>query len=553
MSGYDCRSGFSRGRMNEAPVNVTWFVSHLTGEPGSYDSVIASVRLRCLIPAMELESSHGMRVSLVHLTPDVRIPDSIFRDTDVAVFGKIFHDWLPLYRELQKNSVPIVVDVCDDVFSLPHLRKNYENLFPCADSVVASSVYLANLLKDRLDITPVVVHDAVEGERRDPKVLWCGDTQRLAWFGQPMNLPPLLNQLGELSELDMTLELDIVTRMNSHIRARLETEQKRHARIELYLQEWSASCQRRVLEGCDIVVIPSSDKDQFKAKSPNRLVAALWAGKPVVAYPLPAYREFAEYVTLDTSTARGVERLLRSPAARENDCIRNGQVHIDRQYGIAAIASGWWSVLNDVFGGRNVRKNAFNIEAPIRAGQEKAIRLNLGCGDKLLEGYINVDLADNRHAKPPDVISDIRDLSAFPDNYADEILSVHVIEHFYYWEVPGILREWVRILQPGGVLVLETPDLLNACREILDNPETATDPGPAGRMGIWPLYGDPGWKDPLMCHRWLYTPESLGRLLSQCGLVEISRESAKYKMREPRDMRMVGRKPDPPVKTAPKS
>ena len=59
------------------------------------------------------------------------------------------------------------------------------------------------------------------------------------------------------------------------------------------------------------------------------------------------------------------------------------------------------------------------------------IRLNLGCGDKILENYINVDVASERKGKKPDVISDIRKLT-FDDNYADEILSVHVIEHFSY-------------------------------------------------------------------------------------------------------------------------
>ena len=70
------------------------------------------------------------------------------------------------------------------------------------------------------------------------------------------------------------------------------------------------------------------------------------------------------------------------------------------------------------------------------------IRLNLGCGDKILENYINVDVASERKGKKPDVISDIRKLT-FDDNYADEILSVHVIEHFWRWEVSDILKEWI--------------------------------------------------------------------------------------------------------------
>jgi predicted SAM-dependent methyltransferase len=62
------------------------------------------------------------------------------------------------------------------------------------------------------------------------------------------------------------------------------------------------------------------------------------------------------------------------------------------------------------------------------------VRLNLGCGDKILEGYTNVDVAPERAGKLPDIICDIRKLDKFSDNFADEILAVHVVEHFWRWE-----------------------------------------------------------------------------------------------------------------------
>ncbi len=83
------------------------------------------------------------------------------------------------------------------------------------------------------------------------------------------------------------------------------------------------------------------------------------------------------------------------------------------------------------------------------------IKLNLGCGDKILDDYVNVDIASERAGKKPDVISDIRKLDNFPDNYADEIMAIHVVEHFWRWEVVNVLTEWVRVLKPGGKMVLE--------------------------------------------------------------------------------------------------
>ena len=81
-------------------------------------------------------------------------------------------------------------------------------------------------------------------------------------------------------------------------------------------------------------------------------------------------------------------------------------------------------------------------------------KLNLGCGDKILPGYINVDVAEARLGKKPDVLCDLRKLTPFEDQSVDEILSVHVVEHFWRWEVVDILKEWVRVLKPGGKLVI---------------------------------------------------------------------------------------------------
>lgn len=172
------------------------------------------------------------------------------------------------------------------------------------------------------------------------------------------------------------------------------------------------------------------------------------------------------------------------------------------------------------------------------------IKLNLGSGAVPMPGYINVDVAPERGGQVPDVVSDVRDLKgSFTDNFADEILSVHVVEHFWRWELPEIMREWVRVLKPGGKMIIECPNLITACEELLKNPLQAAGPGPEGQRTMWCLYGDPQHKDPLMCHRWLYTPESLAQVMHDAGLRELAREPAQFKMRDPRDMRITGIKP----------
>jgi SAM-dependent methyltransferase len=171
------------------------------------------------------------------------------------------------------------------------------------------------------------------------------------------------------------------------------------------------------------------------------------------------------------------------------------------------------------------------------------VKLNLGCGDKILPGYVNVDVAESRAGKRPDVLCDLHHLTPFEDNSADEVLSVHVVEHFWRWEVVGVLKEWVRVLKHGGLMILECPNLKSACETFLSSPDLLSGPGPEGQRTMWVFYGDPSWRDPLMVHRWGYTPASLAGIMHEAGLVNLRQEPAQFKLREPRDMRIVGEKP----------
>ncbi len=201
--------------------------------------------------------------------------------------------------------------------------------------------------------------------------------------------------------------------------------------------------------------------------------------------------------------------------------------------------------------GRPAATDSARKEPPTSFTGREPLKLNLGCGDKLLPGYMNIDVAPSRRGARPDVLCDLRNLETFPDASADEILAVHVIEHFWRWEVEDVLREWVRVLKPGGEMVIECPNLVAACETLLADPVSAAAADANGQRSMWVFYGDPSWRDPLMCHRWAYTPASLAELLERCGLTRVHQAPAQFKLREPRDMRIVGRKPEPGAAAVP--
>lgn len=86
---------------------------------------------------------------------------------------------------------------------------------------------------------------------------------------------------------------------------------------------------------------------------------------------------------------------------------------------------------------------------------KKSIKLHLGCGSNILNGYINIDL----YNQSADMKLDITDLSYFEDNSIEEIFLNAVFEHLYTFEQERALKEWHRILKPGGLLRIDSlPD-----------------------------------------------------------------------------------------------
>jgi len=59
-----------------------------------------------------------------------------------------------------------------------------------------------------------------------------------------------------------------------------------------------------------------------------------------------------------------------------------------------------------------------------------------------------------------DHLCDAKDLSQFPDNTFTDIYASHVLEHFdFVKELFATLKEWYRVLEPGGKLYVSVPDL----------------------------------------------------------------------------------------------
>lgn len=97
------------------------------------------------------------------------------------------------------------------------------------------------------------------------------------------------------------------------------------------------------------------------------------------------------------------------------------------------------------------------------------MKLNLGCGERTLTGYVNIDLYDDR----ADVKLDLRDPLPYED--VEEIRAEQLIEHFTREEWRRIKKDWYKVLKPGGLLIIECP-ALDRCMEnyLLNTPPGRT-------------------------------------------------------------------------------
>lgn len=100
---------------------------------------------------------------------------------------------------------------------------------------------------------------------------------------------------------------------------------------------------------------------------------------------------------------------------------------------------------------------------------ERPLKLHLGCGEKYLEGYWNIDFPEGEHTvmmPRVDQYADVRTLT-YPENSVDEVRSHHLFEHFSRAEALKLLVRWRSWLKPGGLLVVETPDFTTSAQFFL--------------------------------------------------------------------------------------
>jgi len=180
------------------------------------------------------------------------------------------------------------------------------------------------------------------------------------------------------------------------------------------------------------------------------------------------------------------------------------------------------------------------------------LKLHLGCGSTVVPGWENLDKSWNVYlARAPRlrrtlarlrvltdeqanarfprgvVRADTRRGLDYPDGSAQYVYASHLIEHMSRWQGLALLRECHRVLTPGGVIRLATPDLALAIGEYTrgEAPYGLT-PGDSFMQQLETHRDVEGTlaqrlirKFVFAAHQWIYDADSLSLLLQEAGFL----------------------------------
>lgn len=138
------------------------------------------------------------------------------------------------------------------------------------------------------------------------------------------------------------------------------------------------------------------------------------------------------------------------------------------------------------------------------------LRLNIGSGNEItMKGYVNLD------AKYGDVAFPLK----YDDGSVDEIYASHILEHFSFRQTLDVLKDWVRVLKPGGILKIAVPDFALIAKAYVAN----------GYHVIADGYVYGSQTDENEFHKAIFDEQKLWSLMEQAGLGDIQRWQSEVK------------------------
>jgi SAM-dependent methyltransferase len=167
------------------------------------------------------------------------------------------------------------------------------------------------------------------------------------------------------------------------------------------------------------------------------------------------------------------------------------------------------------------RKTGFDDPSAVRSR-----KLEIGGGPFPRKGYIHVDV--DPRARHLEALAPAWDLP-FGDGWASEILAVHSLEHVHPRRLLPALREWHRVLAPGGRVQVHVPNAPELAQSFFDSPVDEKWRTMGALLG---MYCHPGVRSPDQLevpsdHQLMFDWEMLSWALTTAGFSHVTNLTGK--------------------------
>ena len=322
----------------------------------NYNSNRASYRFRAAIPLQGMRPGDCIIKNLKEATKD-----------DIVVLAKKSTPKDLFY--LKSQGIKCVYDICDNrwkkYISLKWIKRviqPHNVLCQNADALITTCPGMQELIKKHIGRDSIIITDPVEATKEEPRVaLKSRRYINIFTYGNSKHFNKIHwnTLIEEFNNVGMEYKIIAMLDRSKKFKV-MYKDQIEKGRLEIY--EFDLKKQYELMKEADVVFLPIQINSMdslinIKAKSPNRIIDAIYSGKTVITnHGVDNWNVFRRYADF-TGWARSVQyvayaaalrNLINKPKEEINKRIIEGQNYITANHSPEVVGKQWIGLENKI-------------------------------------------------------------------------------------------------------------------------------------------------------------------------------------------------------------
>ena len=271
--------------------------------------------------------------------------------------------------QLKSNNIKCVYDICDNRWRkyvapnwVTRVIQPHNVMCNNADGLVTTCVDMQRLIMKHIGRNSFIINDPVEATKQEPKIaLKSRRYLKIFTYGNSKHFSKVQWNLLIKKFTDSEIEFKINAMMDRSKKfIEMYPDAIESGRLTIHEFDWDK--QYELMNDADVIFLPivvnSMDNlIDIRAKSPNRIMDAIYSGKPVVSnfginsyMPFQAFSDFGGNArSLDYSDwIQCFRTLINRPKEATMNMLKQGQKYIDLNHSPEVIGKQWIDLENRV-------------------------------------------------------------------------------------------------------------------------------------------------------------------------------------------------------------